>query len=312
MLIAACTMSIFLDFDGTITAKDTIGELANSALRIQQGRGSDLQRQWKHVVKAYMDDCKQHDCDYHVAEDKRTLAEQEVAYLREMKGVEIRSLDRIRDSSVFKGIESEQLRQAGRDALAGGIIRFRDGFGDFVEARRREGWKMYVISVNWSTAFIEGCISQTPNECIEVIANEISAEDGSIAGPAFLNADPESPPRILTNSMDKLEVLRRLIQRNESEDQPSFYLGDSGTDLECLLAVTTGIVMADEEEEDDQQGSSKLLRTLGRIGMEAPHVKLTNKEQTQKQQQIWWASSFTEIEANISFQSIAGPATKLK
>jgi thiamine phosphate phosphatase / amino-HMP aminohydrolase len=304
-------MSIFLDFDGTITAKDTIGDLANFALRVQRDRGFDLQQEWTQVVKAYMDDCKQHELEYHLPENRRISAEHEVEYLQQMKDVEIRSLDRIRDSGVFKDIGAEQLRQAGRDALASGVIEFRDGFREFISARRRGGWKLYVISVNWSTAFIQGACSQAAapdtgkGTDIEVFANEISPADGSIAGPAFLNSDPGDSPQILTNSADKLEVMRRVLQRDgdvESQGtslrrKRSFYLGDSGTDLECLLAATTGVVMADGPD-------SKLLRTLDRIGVHAPCVNPgfgSDEKKSKDQQQMCWATSFTEIDENISF-----------
>lgn len=47
-------MSIFLDFDGTITARDTIGDLAKAALRIRSARGVDLDKEWDEVVQSYV------------------------------------------------------------------------------------------------------------------------------------------------------------------------------------------------------------------------------------------------------------------
>lgn len=47
-------MSIFLDFDGTITVRDTIGDLAKAALRIQSDRGVDLDKEWDEVVQSYV------------------------------------------------------------------------------------------------------------------------------------------------------------------------------------------------------------------------------------------------------------------
>ncbi|RYC54307.1 hypothetical protein CHU98_g11900, partial [Xylaria longipes] len=137
-------MSIFLDFDGTITTEDTVTHLANFALRFQSERQSqdkspriipglsstttstqtqnppsvaavsqerengDLSSRWDDVVHAYVSDYKSHVSSYAPCASDRQCVEDEVAFLRSQKHVETRSLGRINECALFRGI--------GRDA----------------------------------------------------------------------------------------------------------------------------------------------------------------------------------------------------
>ncbi|KAH8675884.1 HAD-like domain-containing protein [Xylariales sp. PMI_506] len=279
-------MSIFLDFDGTITAQDTIGELAKFALRVREAEGDDLKQEWDAVVKAYVRDYGQYVDEYHTCESDRRLPEHEVQFLREMKNVELKSLERINGCQVFRGIPADRFRQAGRDAVRDGVVRIRPGFREFVDARAARGWRIWVISVNWSAAFIEGVL-----DCptITVIANQVR-EDGSVVGPETIDiGSTAEEPRNLTNSCDKIDAMRAILESEALHSKPSFYFGDSITDLECLLAATHGVIMSDKED-------SKLLDTLGRIGKEVPHATRLEPHQS-----LCWASNYHEINENVQF-----------
>ncbi|KAK6199703.1 hypothetical protein LQW54_009957 [Pestalotiopsis sp. IQ-011] len=292
-------MSIFLDFDGTITARDTIGDLAKAALRIQSARGVDLDKEWDEVVQSYVRDYENHVDEYHIKEEERQRPAIEVEFLRAMKTVELKSLDRINACGVFKGVSEEDLRQAGREAVADGTVKIRPGFEKFVHRRVKEGWRIWVISVNWSTAFIEGVLEDCPE--IHVIANRI-AEDGDgrgvVLGPQVLGtindkreACPEDPQN-LTNSGDKLDVMKGVLLRDGVDMAPSFYFGDSITDLECLLHAMYGIVIADGEGEN-----SKLLQTLRRIGKDVPRTRETEA----LIHGLTWAEDFEEVDGFVTF-----------
>ncbi|KAI1081752.1 haloacid dehalogenase-like hydrolase-domain-containing protein [Whalleya microplaca] len=258
-------MSIFFDFDGTITAQDTIGELANFALWTRAAAdGVDLQAEWDGVVQAYVDDHRAHVADYAPHPAARRLPAQEVAFLRHMKAAETRSLGRVTDCALFKGIDGAAFREAGRRLVREGAIELRPGFADFVDRRVAEGWRVWVLSVNWSAAFIEGACG---HGSLGVIANEVR-EDGSIAGPAVLNpaGTVKSQQRNLTNSCDKLDAMRAVLEAEALTARPAVYFGDSTTDLECLLAANRGFVISDGDD-------SALLATLRRIGREVPHVR---------------------------------------
>ncbi|ORY66287.1 HAD-like domain-containing protein [Pseudomassariella vexata] len=268
-------MSLFMDFDGTITVEDTINEVASYALQVQAEQGDDLREEWGTVVREYMKDYGKHVAEYCPEEKARKSPTHEVGFLRELKTLELRSLERIYKCQVFKGITRDMFRKAGQDAVRRGVVQIRPGFKEFVETKMSEGWKVWIVSVNWSSAYIEG-VCDVPG--ITVIANEVQ-DDGSIVGPDMLNQKGIGS-RNLTNSRDKLDVMQAIIQ---DESKPTVYFGDSVTDLECLLAASTGIVISDDED-------SKLLRTLGRIGKRVPRA--TRQEPYPA---LFWASDYQEV-----------------
>lgn len=278
-------MSIVLDFDGTITVHDTIGEVAKYALSVRADEGNDLRQEWDSVVKAYVDDYKRHVDEYHVDESMRERPEEEVEFLRQAKTVELRSLERIRDCRLFQGIAPECFREAGRKAVENGAVVLREGFRRFVEARLDDGWRVWVVSVNWSSAFIEGAL-----DCpgITVIANYIR-DDGSIAGPS-LDGINDGEAQTLTNSGDKLAALNSILQMAPQPSSAAFYFGDSTTDLECLLRADSGVVVADQPD-------STLLRTLRRIGKDVPHAAGTASRDN-----LSWVSTYDDVERYVAFK----------
>ncbi|KAF4449646.1 UPF0655 protein C17G9.12c [Fusarium austroafricanum] len=262
-------MHLVFDFDGTITQQDTIGELARSAIEIQRNKhGHDLQASWDQVVQSYVADYRHYKDNHPSPEVTRTCVDDEFKFLSGMKDVEEASLERIAESRIFTGLDAETLSRAGADAVEAGRIKIRDGFADVMRLATERGWRVSVISVNWSRAFLRGALLPY---ALEVIANE-PALDGSITGPEFLNGR-------MTNACEKRKALEYTIK---DKDGKVIYFGDSTTDMECLL--TGGVVISDSEE-------SSLLKTLKRVGVKVPHVgdrdKVTGK--------VSWARDFREV-----------------
>ncbi|GAP86306.2 putative upf0655 protein ycr015c protein [Rosellinia necatrix] len=331
-------MSIFLDFDGTITTKDTVTELANFALRFQaernatsspgtsgrsqdataappeaaavqerEGQEEDLSSRWDGVVRAYMSDHEAHASSYAPGAADRRRVEDEVAFLRSQKHVEMRSLGRVNACGLFRGIGPAAFRAAGRALVqrgggSGGAVRLRPGFAGLVRAARARGWRVHVVSVNWSAAFIEGACGLSEEdddeegEGIHVIANEVREHDGAVVGPGALAGDGRLlaggadggsrgyAGRNLTNSCDKRDAVREVLRRRGAgEGGPVVYFGDSTTDMECLLEATRGVVVADDE-------SSALIETLRRLGKRVPHVR-----DAEAGEELVWASNFDEV-----------------
>lgn len=63
------------------------------------------------------------------------------------------------------------------------------------------------------------------------------------------------------------------------------YIGDSLTDLECLLEADVGIVMS-------PNGTGPLMKALGRNNITAPHISCFLP---QKGKSIWFAADFRDI-----------------
>ncbi|KAI1179330.1 hypothetical protein F4777DRAFT_470456 [Nemania sp. FL0916] len=339
-------MSLFLDFDGTITTEDTVTHLANFALRFQaersgggsnsrgdgttqvdgatsqvhqdgggSGGGSgggdgdgdgnnnrdDLSARWAAVVQAYVTEYKAHATSYTPREAERRHVDTEIAFLRSQKHVERASLRRINQCALFRGISAAAFREGGRALARDGVVKLRPGFRRLVREALRRGWRVNVVSVNWSAAFIEGvcdCDCDGPTATgaggIHVVANEVREHDGAVLGPGVLAGDGlladdeveeacERTGRNLTNSCDKRDAVREVMRQQNTEDKPFFYCGDSTTDMECLLEATRGIVMADDE-------SSTLIKTLRRLGKQVPHVR-----DAEANDRLVWASNFEEV-----------------
>ncbi|KAF4122462.1 hypothetical protein GMORB2_7454 [Geosmithia morbida] len=291
---------LILDFDSTITKKDTISVLASAAIAHQQKRQKQqrqrrrqqqqendrdgiLEDKWRQVVERYMRDLQSYKESSGVPEEDEegvtttttTMAlEREVEYLSGMSSVEAASLERVRDSGVFAGLGAEALRQMGRDAVSAGSVVLREGLDRLVDLATRSGWEVAVLSVNWSASFIRGVLGARD---MAVVANEVCPRDGGIVFP-----DGDAGSRPLTTSWDKLDAMKRCLPARSVT-----YMGDSTTDLECLL-YQRGVVMADSEE------GSSLIGTLRRLGYTVLHVS-QHGGGGDGGHVMYWASDFDQV-----------------
>ncbi|KAJ9137883.1 hypothetical protein NKR23_g8870 [Pleurostoma richardsiae] len=295
-------MSVILDFDGTITARDTIGNLADFAIahrrQTQQhaGEGDHLAAAWAGILKAYAEDFDANVRGRQPPEAERTTLAQEVAYLRALRPVEHRSVRRVEAARLFAGMNASLLFSAGEEAVGRGDVRVRESFAAFVQAVRQREGRVAVVSVNWSAAWIRGVMAAAgvgPADEVAVVANEITPE-GRIVGPEELHrergneAEPEeeggADPALLATSEDKLRAMRAIMAENGADPSGAVYFGDSATDLECLV-VGHGVVIADDEE-------GKLLKALRRVGYDVPHISSSKGAGNGS---LFWARNFQEV-----------------
>ncbi|KAK2010535.1 hypothetical protein LZ32DRAFT_535780 [Colletotrichum eremochloae] len=271
------TLHLVFDFDGTITVKDTIGTLAQIALRFQNERGIDISSAWQQILNDYSQDHTDHVSTYKPAANDRLSLREELAYLRGLREVELRSVQRVERSGLFRGIRTEDLVKAGDAARTAGRVKLRDGFAELMDVAKTNGWTVSVVSVNWSRSFIRGVLS---DYSFDIVANEIEM-DGSIFGPDVIG--PPSRETALATCEDKLRALRALATRQGVEDAEALvYFGDSTSDIECLLE-THGVVISSGPD-------SSLMETLRRVGYEVPHV-----DEHRPSSAIAWASTFVEV-----------------
>ncbi|QPG99995.1 hypothetical protein C2857_003077 [Epichloe festucae Fl1] len=267
-------MRLVFDFDGTITQHDTIGELAQSAIRRKKHQTQrDLQPAWDDAVRKYLQDHQSYTANFTPPESERRTVEEEERFLAGLRPIEEASLTRVSHSGLLAGLEKSDLIQMGMEAVSTGRVGMTEGCQDLLEEALRGGAKVDVLSVNWSKSFIEGVLHKHAGG-VNVVANDVS-EDGSIHGPSSC-----TPPGIMT-ARDKVRAFRRIV----GEDQQVVYFGDSATDLTCLL-LCRGIVLARDKE------SSSLLKTLSRIGTDVPHV---GSAQDHTDKRLFWARNFREV-----------------
>jgi 2-hydroxy-3-keto-5-methylthiopentenyl-1-phosphate phosphatase len=281
--------NIILDFDGTITTKDTISVLANFALDHQKARGNDLTKAWQEILARYGEDFSNHFENYWPNREERSSPEQEIAYHRSLEEVEMRSFARVSASGLFKGISPDLWRKAGRDMVCSGDVVVCKGFREFISDSLSQGNRCAIVSVNFSKDFISGVLeaSASPNASskIEVLAN-MADEEGVISGPSRSG-------NVMATSSAKLASMRRLLsswQTHSSSNGKAIYIGDSGTDIECLLAEEViGIVMS-------ENGDGSLMEMLQRIEIK---VEKLAEYQEGKNGTLYLASDYRDISNNF-------------
>lgn len=225
---------------------------------------------------------------------------------------------RLRDGAgdfLVRELEGERGRERERDKGGG------NGEGD-----RRIG-RIDIISVNWSQRFIASSLeaavpalqgrtccapsysydgskpapvhSQTATDhnnaptsnSISVFANELSGLASNHPSTGILCAP--SSPRIIT-SLDKLAHLQNLRNLSPATDMPLVYVGDSRTDLECLLAADDGICMRDEPMGSSQR---ELRDVVAGLGFACVHVGEWRADGAGGGRKVvGWARDFREIE----------------
>ncbi len=273
-------------------------------------------------VAAYTADFNMHLTAYHPAKAQRTTLAQEVAWLRSLLPIEEASARRARDAGIFDGLRRTDVDNAARGAVRHDEIIFRRGWLELFSQVFRHNALLHtevsaaeIVSVNWSTWFIKCCVAHAAAESdivgpppgrgleweelasySQVTANEIQSIAAEIAA-SDLSVRPTGPIR---TSSDKLNVVNASRKRYEQEKVLPIliYIGDSCTDLECLLAANVGICIRDETMGSGQQ---ELAETCGRLGTrmknigECEYVRLERPVE-EELNVLWWARDFEEVD----------------
>jgi 2-hydroxy-3-keto-5-methylthiopentenyl-1-phosphate phosphatase len=277
-----------LDWDGTMTKKDTLDTLVS----ISASNKPDFPTQyhWQRVSKAYMDDYTSTLQDLALNDNLPKTIEDEKALLQKLKAVEQRSLDRVGESGIFSGLTKKALEEGVQKAIDEKDVELRNGFTEFHHAVQSED--LTLLSVNWSRHFISSCLSASgisiPEESI--LSNELSnLASGHASTGYIMSADLTSAPDgTIVSSSDKLQHLEDLRKKN-MRTKMLVYVGDSWTDIECLVAVDLGICIRDEEMGSSQR---QLAEALTRLEVNCVRLSEWKKEEGG----VAWVRDFAEIQ----------------
>jgi len=306
-------INLVLDWDGTITTKDTMfayGKVADIR-DARLGKSPSGTASFKEFGKAWMDDYIVHERNYTPKAEDRRHPSQESAWLKSLSSVETSSAERVEGSGFFAGVTLQDVSDAAKDLLESREVSLRAGwedvfsqaFKDSTSQSRRDsgifGLGVSILSVNWSESFIRSSLMAAAS-CppwssgddfqgflktkVKIIANEISGLQ-RLGGSSGLLTDPEHP--VVRTSFDKLQNFK------VHNDVHNIYVGDSATDFDCLLAADLGICIRDA-----QMGSSArtLADTLSRVGYNVPHVsEIKSWQEVKSESNLLWASDFNEI-----------------
>lgn len=301
---------LMLDFDGTITVKDTMfayGTIAdNRDIRLDRPPlGSDT---FKKFGTAWMDDYTAHEQNYIPKPQDRKDIRQEIEWLTSLAKVETASAERVEMSEFFRHVIKDDIRKTSESLLQSGQVAFRAGWERLFSSSElrvggvdHPGMYISINSVNWSERLIRTMLSsavyrsnlndkarQMINEMV-IKANELDGLDNQDGASGRLNDDTAPSTR---TADEKHRNLTALYDNNAH----NVYVGDSPTDLRCLLAADLGICVRN----DPMSSSSKeLADVFARTGYEVSHVRECNywpkKGLEGEKSGILWANSFDEI-----------------
>lgn len=240
---------VISDWDETITAKDTLGLVGQTAYHVKPG----FEPSWQYFVDQYMNDYSEFVGSR--SKQPRKTIEEEKQYLSDLKEVELRSVARVETSNLFQGVPLYAVRAQAKS------VDIRPGFWETLGDLRAQGIVFIVVSVNWSQAFIEQVFIDHGYKRgdIKIYANEIETDDRGVAT-GLLGGG-----YCLRTANDKLKVVKTIKRKyidacdggGTSDGTGIAYLGDSSTDLLAILEADVGVVVAKE----------KLLEDFERLGV---------------------------------------------
>ncbi|KAI8098431.1 HAD-like domain-containing protein [Gilbertella persicaria] len=223
---------LLVDFDQTITTKDTIALLGQFGLSLKQNKP------WSFFVDNYLQDYNKVSIpDTHT--DFRSYA----ASLDSYRPVEKASLERVSQYKVFEGLTRQQLFDQGaehsKEYLRPHVIETLQQHRDHVR----------IVSLNWSKDWIQGFLSELDIPKEHIYSNELTfSNEGKCTG--------DIVPTILTAG-DKQRVIETFKQGRRV-----IYIGDSLGDIEALVEADMGIIIGN---------NASLLSSLKTFGYHSLH-----------------------------------------
>ncbi|KNG49016.1 haloacid dehalogenase-like hydrolase protein [Stemphylium lycopersici] len=204
-------MHWILDWDGTITTKDTLDTLVH----ISSTRKPDFPTtdHWNRVSQAYMDDYSA-TLKLLVPDGLLpTTVRDEKRLLGQMRHVELRSLERVSDSGIFAGLTEQTIDEGAGKAIQSGQVQLRNHFSSFHKhVQESKGQTFNILSVNWSRHFIWSCLGAAgvTVPCDAIVSNELdSISAGEASGGRIVSA-VTAYRNLIVSSGDKLQTLEQM------------------------------------------------------------------------------------------------------
>ena len=284
-----------LDWDGTTTKKDTLDALVNISAAAKPN--FPTQDYWNRVSKAYMDDYTATLAQLAPNGTLPSTVSAEKQFLAQMRAVEQRSLDRVSSSCIFAGLTRDAIDAGAKQAVHSRAVELRTGFEGFFRHiqhdRKKDGFML--LSVNWSRTFIQSCVAAADIVDVpttSILANELDNIEAGELSSGKIVTTTHNEAGLIMSSGDKIKTMERMQLAGQK-----VYVGDSWTDIECLLAADLGICIRDEPMGSSQK---KLAESLTRLGVSCRHLK------DYKEADEWrvvWARDFAEIQDWIASKS---------
>ncbi|KAL8936205.1 MAG: hypothetical protein Q9211_004298 [Gyalolechia sp. 1 TL-2023] len=311
---------LVLDWDGSITITSTLPLIFQTGYDLNAPFAHpDNRPSWNSVSEAYMSDYRAHRSAYKPQAIERNSVEQELAWLESLRDVERRSTERAESAGVFCGVQEGDVQRAAEDAIKEGKVILRKGWDRLVNRVLPGNAEVGIVSVGWSGEFIRGCLRAAAREMnskeekglgrgdivgsIDIRANEIiGGRDGRMS--RYFEESSRGGEGGIWTARDKRKVMEDLIREcRTGKEGILVYVGDSTTDLECLLSADVGVFIRSEGEMTGEQ--LDLERTLTRLGIDSRWIgqmracdveveQSTNRTEL-TMNNLWWARNFDDI-----------------
>lgn len=294
---------LILDWDGTITGRDTMAVLAGICYKKRetlhvQDRQPAIIPPWNHFVQAYLAEYDRHLASYKPVKGDRRSVTEESAWLASLKTIEEASFDRVNRAGLFQGVTNNDLNNGTKLAIQEKRVELRPGWEELLTTTASKYcFEVRIASVNWSSSFIRASISAALELKTEELGKQPADTDGGILSAAAVHANevigidsanggPKSS--MMTGSIkllsanscsgfhvaaDKAQLLKELRTTLSGASQPMsldayensllIYVGDSATDFDCLVEADVGICIQDEPLSSSQ---SELEDMFARVG----------------------------------------------
>lgn len=275
------------------------------------------------LSQAYARSLAAHAATYAPAPPQRTTVAQELAYLDALRPTERASIERVEASGIFRRVTARDVDLAAVAAVRDGAVRLRAGVWSMLGGVQGVGGRVAVVSVAWSGRFVRGVLGAACKGYggqgeegegagvrvgdVQVRANEIEG-----GGEGRLDRVFGAEEGGIWTAGDKERVMDDVVaEAAAGGDCPSslrgalktprtVYIGDSPTDLACLLKADVGICIRDAAMSAEQR---ELQGTLERVGVRCLHVGgfERGREGGEEEEEagagkgLWWARDFEEV-----------------
>lgn len=218
---------IISDWDETITTKDTIKLVSETAYLSKP----NYKPNFDHFTSVYLNAYDQYSKRFKEKNGARDSLEKEVLFQKQLKEVEMTSINEITRLELFKGISPEHFKAQSSK------VTIRPHFVEFLNLALKNNIPVIILSVNWSKIMIEATLAYHKIDVskLQIIVNDLEIDEAT-----QLTTGKFSSLISVRTGIDKWDIVKRLIKDDKKD---VVYIGDSSTDLLSILEVQVGIIM---------------------------------------------------------------------
>ena len=302
---------LLLDWDGTLTTSSTLTHIARISHHVPD-----------HVLQPYtedyIEDYSRHAQIYRPSKSERKTLEDELAYLDSLCSVEAASIRRLEQGKIWEGLSRADVDAAGRSTQqypngANNAVQLRKGTKELVQRVWEQEGKVGIVSVSWSATWITAVLKskgleaqavETQSEGLKAIfvcANEIDSNGtGMLSRGLPLSKESlrfDGVGEGLWTATHKRQVVKNIVERiAQQQDQwLVVYVGDSPTDLGCLVEANVGVCIRDEQMSGEQKSLQDALQRIGYSCRSIEKLDIENKAADCSTDQLWWVTDFEAI-----------------